>query len=327
MRAAVEEGGHTSADGPFTAKAAELLRAEVGASDVLLTTSCTAALEMSALLLDLGPGDTGGRAVVRVRDHRVGLRAPGGQGAVLRHRRAHPRPRSAPPRRADGPVGPRGRAHPLRRDRLRRRRHPSRPGRVAASRARGGQRPRPLRASQRRAPRELRPLRHPQLPRDEELHLRRGRGAHRQPGRGRRAGARALPQGHQPPGVPARSGRQVLVAGRRIVVRARRRARRVPLRAAPAARPRSSPSGVRSSTATSACSNRTPSASGYRLPEVPDGCEQAYHMFYVLLPDEATRNRALDRSRREASTQRSTTCRSTAHRAAVASRREVASAR
>lgn len=58
MRSAVEEGGHTSADGPFTAKAAELLRAEVGASDVLLTTSCTAALEMSALLLDLGPGDT-----------------------------------------------------------------------------------------------------------------------------------------------------------------------------------------------------------------------------------------------------------------------------
>ena len=58
MRAAVEEGGHTSADGPFTAQAAELLRSEVGASDVLLTTSCTAALEMAGMLLDVGPGDT-----------------------------------------------------------------------------------------------------------------------------------------------------------------------------------------------------------------------------------------------------------------------------
>ena len=32
---------------------------------------------------------------------------------------------------------------------------------------------------------------------------------------------------------------------------------------------------------------------GFRLPEVPTGCEQAYHMFYVLLPDEETRNHAL----------------------------------
>ena len=34
---------------------------------------------------------------------------------------------------------------------------------------------------------------------------------------------------------------------------------------------------------------------GLRLPHVPDDCEQAYHMFYVLLPDEATRNRTLAR--------------------------------
>ena len=58
MRAAVEQSGHTSADGPYTALAAELLREEVGARDVLLTTSCTAALEMTALLLDIAPGDT-----------------------------------------------------------------------------------------------------------------------------------------------------------------------------------------------------------------------------------------------------------------------------
>jgi dTDP-4-amino-4,6-dideoxygalactose transaminase len=50
--------GHTSASGPFAAKAAELLVAELGSRDVLLTTSCTAALEMAAMLLELQPGDT-----------------------------------------------------------------------------------------------------------------------------------------------------------------------------------------------------------------------------------------------------------------------------
>jgi dTDP-4-amino-4,6-dideoxygalactose transaminase len=57
IRAAVERG-HTSAEGPFSARAASLLRDELAAHDVLLTTSCTAALEMSALLLGVGAGDT-----------------------------------------------------------------------------------------------------------------------------------------------------------------------------------------------------------------------------------------------------------------------------
>lgn len=57
VRHAVEQG-HTSADGPYSKLAAELLRESVGAADVLLTTSCTAALEMSAMMLDIGPNDT-----------------------------------------------------------------------------------------------------------------------------------------------------------------------------------------------------------------------------------------------------------------------------
>jgi dTDP-4-amino-4,6-dideoxygalactose transaminase len=57
IRAAVEQG-HTSAEGPFSAQVAGLLRDEMEARDVLLTTSCTAALEMSALLLGISPGDT-----------------------------------------------------------------------------------------------------------------------------------------------------------------------------------------------------------------------------------------------------------------------------
>lgn len=49
--------GLTSGDGPFTDRAVELLRPLVGGGACLLTTSCTHALEMTGLLLDLGPGD------------------------------------------------------------------------------------------------------------------------------------------------------------------------------------------------------------------------------------------------------------------------------
>jgi dTDP-4-amino-4,6-dideoxygalactose transaminase len=52
------ESGRTSSSGPFSAEVAALLGKETGAADVLMVTSCTAALEMSALLLDLQPGDT-----------------------------------------------------------------------------------------------------------------------------------------------------------------------------------------------------------------------------------------------------------------------------
>jgi dTDP-4-amino-4,6-dideoxygalactose transaminase len=50
-------GGHSSGDGPFTARCQAFLERELGAHKVLLTTSCTAALEMAALLLDIEPGD------------------------------------------------------------------------------------------------------------------------------------------------------------------------------------------------------------------------------------------------------------------------------
>jgi dTDP-4-amino-4,6-dideoxygalactose transaminase len=47
-----------SASGPFSVRASALLQQATGAHEVLLTTSCTAALELSAMLLDLQPGDT-----------------------------------------------------------------------------------------------------------------------------------------------------------------------------------------------------------------------------------------------------------------------------
>ena len=51
------QGGHISGNGPFSRRCEELLERELGAEKVLLTTSCTHALEMSALLLDIGPDD------------------------------------------------------------------------------------------------------------------------------------------------------------------------------------------------------------------------------------------------------------------------------
>jgi dTDP-4-amino-4,6-dideoxygalactose transaminase len=49
--------GQISGDGPFTKRCNHLLQSEIGAAKVLLTTSCTHALEMAALLLNTEPGD------------------------------------------------------------------------------------------------------------------------------------------------------------------------------------------------------------------------------------------------------------------------------
>lgn len=49
--------GHLSGDGEFTRQCHAWLEARTGCRKALLTHSCTAALEMAALLLDLAPGD------------------------------------------------------------------------------------------------------------------------------------------------------------------------------------------------------------------------------------------------------------------------------
>lgn len=48
---------HTAGDGPFSRKCQEVLQNVTGSRKALLTTSCTHALEMAALLLNLEPGD------------------------------------------------------------------------------------------------------------------------------------------------------------------------------------------------------------------------------------------------------------------------------
>ncbi|OYN74363.1 dTDP-4-amino-4,6-dideoxygalactose transaminase [Mycolicibacterium sphagni] len=54
---AVLDSGHIQGDGRFTDSASAKLKAISGAPYVLLTTSCTSALEMAALLLELSPDD------------------------------------------------------------------------------------------------------------------------------------------------------------------------------------------------------------------------------------------------------------------------------
>jgi dTDP-4-amino-4,6-dideoxygalactose transaminase len=52
VRQALEQG-HISGDGPFSQRCEALLEQELGAPRVLLTTSCTHALELAALLLEI----------------------------------------------------------------------------------------------------------------------------------------------------------------------------------------------------------------------------------------------------------------------------------
>ena len=56
IRDAIEKG-HLSGNGPYGKKCQAWLEQTIGSPKALLTHSCTAALEMSAILADLGPGD------------------------------------------------------------------------------------------------------------------------------------------------------------------------------------------------------------------------------------------------------------------------------
>lgn len=54
---AAQAAGHLSGDGPFTRRCEALIAELTGTPRALLTHSCTAALEMAALLAGIGPGD------------------------------------------------------------------------------------------------------------------------------------------------------------------------------------------------------------------------------------------------------------------------------
>lgn len=52
------EGGHPASGGEFARRTADILATHTGSLEALMTTSCTSALELSAMLLDLQAGDT-----------------------------------------------------------------------------------------------------------------------------------------------------------------------------------------------------------------------------------------------------------------------------
>ena len=229
-------GGHLASGGDFTRRTAELLAAETGAAEVLMTTSCTAALELSAMLLDLQEGDT--VIVPSFTFTSTGL-AYARQGAGLVFCDIEPVTLGLDPAHLETLLDEHVRAVVIVHyagiacdvDGIR-----AVLERVARRPPRRGQRPRPVRHLARPAARQPGPLRHAQLPRDQELRVRRGRCAAAQRPRGRRPRAGALRQGHQPARVHARPGRQVHVEGHRLVVRPLRRARGLPPRPARDAR-------------------------------------------------------------------------------------------
>ena len=57
MRIAAEENHKICGDGPFTAKCSKWFEERMGIDRVLLTSSCTHALEMTMHLLKIEPGD------------------------------------------------------------------------------------------------------------------------------------------------------------------------------------------------------------------------------------------------------------------------------
>ena len=57
IRQAVEHNRMICGDGPFTKKCSSWIKERFHTKEVLLTTSCTHALEMAAYLADIQPGD------------------------------------------------------------------------------------------------------------------------------------------------------------------------------------------------------------------------------------------------------------------------------
>lgn len=53
----IQNGAQISGEGPYGKKCEQLMEEKFGARKVLLTTSCTSALEMATLLIDIQPGD------------------------------------------------------------------------------------------------------------------------------------------------------------------------------------------------------------------------------------------------------------------------------
>jgi dTDP-4-amino-4,6-dideoxygalactose transaminase len=70
--------GRLAGDNLYTQRCHEFLQRLLGVPKALLKTSCTHALEMAALLLEIGPGGRGDRAVLYLRVNGERFCAAGG---------------------------------------------------------------------------------------------------------------------------------------------------------------------------------------------------------------------------------------------------------
>ena len=227
--------GQISGDGPIGRRVEARLAGQLGASRVLLTTSGTHALELALLALGIGPGQevvcpsftfvSSANAVLRVGARPVFADIEEdtlGLDPADVERRLTPRTSALLPVHYAG-VAPDMEA-------LLGHRPPPRPARGRRRRPGAG---RHLAGTR---PRNARRRRVPQLPRDQEHHLRRGR----RPGGGRprdRAPGRdRAREGHEPRRLLPRGGGQVHLGGGRLELRALGRARRDPRRPARQAR-------------------------------------------------------------------------------------------
>ena len=101
---------HVSGNGPFTRRCTELLERELGSARVLLTHSCTGALEMAALLADIGPGDEVIIPSFAFPSIANAVALRGATSRLRRRPRRHAEPRRTPGRGGDHARG-RRRSH------------------------------------------------------------------------------------------------------------------------------------------------------------------------------------------------------------------------
>ncbi len=282
--------GHASGDGAYTKKCSALLEEALGVPKVLLTTNCTHALEMMALLLDIKPGD---EVIVPSFTFVSTVNAFVLRGATPVFADIRPDTLNLDETRLETLITPRTRAIvPVHyagvgceMDAIM---DIARPSRRGGGR---GQRPRPVRGLQGQVPRHVRPHGDPELPRDEELHVRRGRrAADQRPGAAssaRRSSARRAPTA-----AASSAGRSTSTPGSTSAPATCR-----PTFWRPSCTPSSRPA-TRSSRRAAASGRPTDeqlaawaAANGVQLPTIPSHCEQPYHMFYLLLPSLDARTR------------------------------------
>ena len=321
--------GTSPATGRSRAAARSCSSSELGVPRVLLTTSCTHALEMAALLLDLGPGDEVIVPSFTFVSTRERVRAARRAARLRRRPAGHAQPRRAPARRRRHAADARDRARrttPASAARWTRsatlaRRAASRSSRTTRTASSGSYRGRPLGTFGALATQSFHETKNVTCGEGGALARQRRRATSSAP----RSSARRGRTGSGSSAARSTSTRWVDVGSSYVPSRP---ARGVPVRAARGSATRIQAARRGSWERYDEALARLGRGAGARLPIVPAHCEQPYHMFYLLLPSLDARD-AADRAPRASagSSPSSTTCRCTCRRWAGASAAARGSAR